>query len=219
MKKPNDTKQPRLVVGISGASGTVYGARLLELLKGCGVETHLIMSRSAQTTLAYETDLKVAWVEQLASVVHSNNDIGASCSSGSFKTMGMIIAPCSIKTMSEIASGTTANLMSRAADVVLKERRRLVLLLRETPLHIGHIRTMEAVTEGGAIVYPPVPAFYARPNSLAEMVDHTLGRVLDLFDLDIGKVRRWTGGKDVRRARPGCSPTGRVPATKRDRGD
>jgi flavin prenyltransferase len=216
MNKPSDTKRPRLVVGISGASGTVYGVRLLELLKGFGVETHLIMSRSAQTTLAYETDLKVAQVERLASVVHSNNDIGASCSSGSFKTMGMIVAPCSIKTMSEIASGTTANLMSRAADVVLKERRRLVLLLRETPLHLGHIRTMEAVTEAGAIVYPPVPAFYARPNSLAEMIDHTLGRVLDLFDLDIGKVRRWTGGKDIRRVRPGRSPAERIPAAKRD---
>lgn len=202
-----NSKRPRLIVGISGASGIVYGVRLLELLKGCGIDTHLIMSRSAQTTLAYETDLKVAHVEQSASVVHSNNDIAASCSSGSFKTMGMIVAPCSVKTMSEIANGTTANLMSRAADVVLKERRRLVLLLRETPLHIGHIRTMAAVTEAGAIVYPPVPAFYARPSSLAEMVDHTLGRVLDLFDLDVGKVRRWTGGKEVRRARPSHGPT------------
>ena len=193
--KPNETGRPRLIVGISGASGAIYGVRLLELLKDCGVETHLIMSRAAQITLAYETNLKVADVERLASVVHPYNDIAASCSSGSFKTMGMIIAPCSIKTMSEVATGITSNLLSRSADVVLKERRRLVLLLRETPLHIGHIRTMEAVTEAGAIVYPPVPAFYAMPKSLSDMIDHTLGRVLDLFDIDVGTVRRWTGEK------------------------
>ncbi len=195
-------QKPRLIIGISGASGVVYGVRLLELLKGCGVETHLVMSRAAQTTLAYETDLKVAQVERLASVVHSYNDIGAACSSGSFKTMGMIVAPCSIKTMSEIATGTTGNLIARSADVALKERRRVVLMLRETPLHIGHIRTMASVTEAGAIVYPPVPAFYARPTSLADMIDHTLGRVLDLFDIDVGKVRRWTGEKGTRRPRP-----------------
>jgi 4-hydroxy-3-polyprenylbenzoate decarboxylase len=189
-------QQPRrLIVGISGASGAVYGVRLLELLKDTDIETHLIMSRSAQVTLAFETDFKVADVEALADVVHPNQDIGAACSSGSFKTMGMVIAPCSIKTMSEIATGTTANLLSRAADVALKERRRVVLMLRETPLHIGHIRTMAAVTEAGAIVYPPVPAFYSRPASLAEMVDHTLGRVLDLFDIDLGVVQRWTGEK------------------------
>jgi flavin prenyltransferase len=190
---PVDRPKPRLVVGITGASGAIYGVRLLELLRDCGIETHLILSRAAQMTLACETSLKIADVEKLATVVHSNNDIGAACSSGSFATMGMIIAPCSIKTMSEIATGNTANLISRAADVALKERRRVVLMLRETPLHIGHIRTMAAVTEMGAIVYPPVPAFYALPNSIAEMVDHTLGRVLDLFDIDVGKVRRWTG--------------------------
>lgn len=195
MKPEQQAPKPRLMIGISGASGAIYGVRLLELLQGTGIETHLIMSRAAQTTLAYETDLKVADVEKLATVVHSNQDIGAACSSGSFRTLGMIIAPCSIKTMSEIATGTTANLLSRAADVALKERRRVVLLLRETPLHIGHIRSMAAVTEAGAIVYPPVPAFYARPTSLAEMVDHTLGRVLDLFELDMGLVRRWSGDK------------------------
>ncbi len=189
----------RIIVGISGASGIVYGVRLLELLRGCGVETHLVMSRAAQVTLAYETALKVGEVEALADVVHAYSDIGAACSSGSFKTMGMIVAPCSIKTMSEIAIGTTGNLIARSADVCLKERRRVVLVLRETPLHIGHIRTMAAVTEAGAIVYPPVPAFYARPESLAEMVDHTLGRVLDLFDIEVGKVRRWTGGKGLHR--------------------
>jgi 4-hydroxy-3-polyprenylbenzoate decarboxylase len=193
--KPGGQQPKRLIVGISGASGAVYGIRLLELLKDTDIETHLIMSRSAQVTLAFETDFKVADVEALADVVHSNQDIGAACSSGSFRTMGMVIAPCSIKTMSEIATGTTANLLSRAADVALKERRRVVLMLRETPLHIGHIRTMASVTEAGAIVYPPVPAFYSRPASLAEMVDHTLGRVLDLFDIDLGVVRRWTGEK------------------------
>jgi 4-hydroxy-3-polyprenylbenzoate decarboxylase len=183
----------RLIIGISGASGAIYGVRLLELLKQADIETHLIMSRAAQVTLSTETNLKVKDVERLASEVHSNENIAASCSSGSFKTLGMIIAPCSVKTMSEIATGTTASLISRAADVALKERRRVVLLLREAPLHIGHIRTMAAVTEAGAIVYPPVPAFYAQPASLAEMVDHTLGRVLDLFDIDLGIVRRWTG--------------------------
>jgi 4-hydroxy-3-polyprenylbenzoate decarboxylase len=184
-----------LIVGISGASGVIYGVRLLELLQGSGIETHLIMSRAAHTTLAYETTLKVADVEKLATVVHPNTDIGAACSSGSFKTLGMIVAPCSIKTMAEIATGATANLISRSADVALKERRRVVLLLRETPLHIGHIRSMAAVTEAGAIVYPPVPAFYSKPKSLAEMIDHTLGRVLDLFDIDTGTVNRWTGDK------------------------
>jgi flavin prenyltransferase len=196
-----DRPKPRVVVGITGASGAVYGVRLLELLRDCGAETHLIVSRAAQMTLACETNLKVADVERLASVVHSNTDLGAACSSGSFATMGMIIAPCSIKTMSEIATGVTANLISRAADVALKERRRVVLVLRETPLHIGHIRSMAAVTEMGAIVYPPVPAFYAMPSSIAEMVDHTLGRVLDLFDIDVGKVRRWTGERERPRKR------------------
>jgi len=188
-------RKKRMVVGITGASGAIYGIRLLEMLKAAGIESHLIVSRAAQLTLAYETELKLADVERLATVVHPNNDIGAACSSGSFLTMGMIIAPCSIKTMAEIATGNTANLISRAADVALKERRRVVLMLRETPLHLGHIRAMAAVTEAGAIVYPPVPAFYAQPKSLADMVDHTLGRVLDLFDVDVGAVRRWSGGK------------------------
>jgi flavin prenyltransferase len=185
----------RLIVGISGASGIAYGVRLLELLRDTGIETHLVMSRAAQVTLASETNLKVADVEALAATVYADSDIGAACSSGSFKTMGMVVAPCSIKTMGEIAYGTTTNLVSRAADVTLKERRRLVLMLRETPLHLGHIRTMAAVTEAGAIVYPPVPAFYARPQSIEDMVDHTLGRVLDLFDIDLGTVRRWTGAR------------------------
>ena len=150
--------KPRILVGITGASGAIYGIRLLELLRDYGAETHLVMSKAAQVTLACETSLKVADVEKLADVVYPNGDIGAACSSGSFKMSGMIIAPCSIKTMSEIATGNTGSLMSRAADVALKERRRIVLLLRETPLHIGHIRNMAAVTEAGAIVSPPVPA-------------------------------------------------------------
>jgi len=183
----------RLLVGISGASGAIYGIRLLELLKDTDIEIHLVVSRAARTTLAYETNVSLADVQALATVTYPEQDIGAACSSGSFKTLGMIIAPCSIKTMSEIAAGTTSNLVSRAADVCLKERRRVVLMLRETPLHLGHIRSMAAVTEQGAIVYPPVPAFYARPQTLDEMIDHTLGRVLDLFDIDIGTVRRWSG--------------------------
>jgi 4-hydroxy-3-polyprenylbenzoate decarboxylase len=183
----------RLIVGITGASGAVYGVRLLELLRETDIESHLIISRAAQITLATETTLKVSDVEALADVVHSNQDLGAACSSGSFKNLGMVIAPCSIKTMSEIASGVTSNLISRAADVALKERRRVVLMLRETPLHLGHIKSMVSVTEAGAIVYPPVPAFYAQPASLEQMVDHTLGRVLDLFDIEVGVVKRWTG--------------------------
>jgi 4-hydroxy-3-polyprenylbenzoate decarboxylase len=183
----------RLIVGISGASGAIYGVRLLELLKGSGVETHLIMSQTARITLATETDYSVKQVEALAEVVHAHGDLADACSSGSFRTLGMVVAPCSVKTLAEIATGVTPNLLSRSADVVLKERRRLVLMLRETPLHLGHIRNMAAVTEMGAVVYPPVPAFYAKPASLAEMVDHTLGRVLDLFDIDAGTVRRWQG--------------------------
>lgn len=191
---PAATEPPRrLIVGISGASGALYGIRLLQLLRGSSIHTHLVMSQAARITLAHETNFKVAEVEALAGTVHPIGDIGAACSSGSFRTLGMVVAPCSVKTMSEIATGVTGNLLSRAADVVLKERRRLVLMLRETPLHLGHIRSMAAVTEAGAIVYPPVPAFYARPASIEEMVDHTLGRVLDLFDVDLGTVRRWTG--------------------------
>lgn len=194
-QKPSGDPKKRLIVGISGASGAIYGVRLLELLKDTDVETHLIISRAAQITLAAETNFKVSDVEALADTVHSNQDLGAACSSGSFQNLGMVIAPCSIKTMSEIATGVTANLISRAADVALKERRRVVLMLRETPLHLGHIRSMAAVTEAGAIVYPPVPAFYAQPASLEEMIDHTLGRMLDLFEINLGVVRRWTGEK------------------------
>ena len=186
-------ERPRIVIGMSGASGVAYGIRLLEVLRDHGVETHLVMSRAAYLTLATETDMTPRQVEALASIVHSNKDIGATCASGSFRTLGMIVAPCSVKTLAEIATGTTSNLLSRAADVALKERRRLVLMVRETPLHLGHIRSMAAVTEMGAIVYPPVPAFYAKPASLAEMVDHTVGRVLDLFDINAELAHRWEG--------------------------
>jgi 4-hydroxy-3-polyprenylbenzoate decarboxylase len=183
--------RPRLIVGISGASGAIYGARLLELLRPLPVETHLVISRTADVTLAVETDLKPAAVRARADVVHSNSDMAAPISSGSFKTIGMVVAPCSIRSMAEIASGVTTTLLSRAADVVLKERRRLVLLVRETPLHTGHLRTMTALSEMGAVIAPPVPAFYAKPQTLDEMIDQTLGRILDLFDLEAGLVRRW----------------------------
>ena len=185
------SSRPRLVVGISGASGVIYGVRMLQILRRLDVESHLVMSKSAQVTLTHETDMSVADVRALADVNYSNTDIGAAISSGSFKVEGMVVAPCSIKTLSEIATGVTGSLLSRAADVNLKERRRLVLMVRETPLHLGHLRSMTAVTEAGAIVYPPVPAFYARPATLEEMVDHSLGRVLDLFGFDAGTVRRW----------------------------
>lgn len=183
----------RLIVAITGASGTIYGIRILEALKAVGIESHLVMSDSAKLTMAAETDYKPADVEALADVVHSAKNVGATISSGSFKSMGMVIAPCSIRTLSEIATGVTSSLVSRAADVVLKERRKLVLLVRETPLHAGHLRSMSQVTEYGAIVMPPVPAFYARPQTLDDMVNHTVGRALDLFGVDNSLVNRWNG--------------------------
>jgi 4-hydroxy-3-polyprenylbenzoate decarboxylase len=184
-------KRPRLVVGISGASGVIYGVRLLERLRSLGVESHLVLSRAAEMTLAYETDLKPAEVRALAAESHAIGDVGAPIASGSFPTRGMIIAPCSVKTMSEIATGVTASLMSRAADVVLKERRRLVLMVRETPLHTGHLKTMLALSEMGAVIAPPVPAFYAEPKTLDDLIEQTLGRMLDLFGLDLPETRRW----------------------------
>jgi len=183
----------RIIVGISGASGIVYGVRALHLLRDLGVETHLIMSKSAELTLRYETDLSSADVRALATHCHDHRDIGATIASGSFRTAGMLIAPCSIRTMSEIATGVTSSLMSRAADVVLKERRRLVLMVRETPLHGGHLRTMVQLSDMGAVIAPPVPAFYARPASLEEMVDYTVVRALDLFGLDAAPIKRWDG--------------------------
>src|SRR5437764_8424881 len=181
----------RLIVGISGASGVVYGARLLELLQPLAVETHLVMSRSAEVTLSLETAFKPADLRARADVVHAIGDLAAPISSGSFPTIGMVVAPCSIRSMAEIATGVTTTLLTRAADVTLKERRRLVLLVRETPLHTGHLRTMTALSEMGAVIAPPVPAFYAQPQTIEEMIDQTLGRALDLFGFDTGTVRRW----------------------------
>ena len=190
-----DSPTNRLVVGMSGASGVIYGIRLLEMLRAMPVDTHLVMSRAAEMTISYETAHKPAQVKKLASRCHPIGDVGASISSGSFKTLGMIVVPCSVRTMSEIATGVTSTLLTRAADVVLKERRRLVLLVRETPLHTGHLRTMLALSEMGAVVMPPVPAFYARPASVEQIINQTLGRALDLFGLDAGVTLRW--GEDV----------------------
>lgn len=181
----------RLVIGISGASGVVYGARALELLRGTEVEIHLVVSKAAEMTIGYELDRKPREIAALADHVHPPADIGASIASGSFKTMGMLILPCSIRSMSEIASGVTSTLLTRAADVTLKERRRLVIALRETPLHLGHLRSLTSLAEMGAIVAPVTPAFYPRPETLEELIDHTVGRLLDLFDIETGAVRRW----------------------------
>ena len=183
--------QRQLIVGITGASGVIYGERLLRALGAVGIETHLVLTKSAALTIAYELDQPVEAIKALASKVHPMNDIGASIASGSFHTEGMIIAPCSMHTLAAIANGVCDNLLTRAADVVLKERRRLVMLVRETPLHLGHLRNMVAVTEMGAIVSPPVPAFYARPKTIDAMVDHTVGRALDLFGIESGAVTRW----------------------------
>lgn len=188
---PAHNRPRRIIVGITGASGVIYGVRLLEVLRGLGVETHLVMSKAAEMTLGYEVERKAADVRALASVSHPIGDVGASISSGSFFTDGMIIAPCTIRSMSEIATGVTTTLLTRAADVVLKERRRLVLAVRETPLHLGHLRTMAQLTEMGAIIAPPVPAFYAKPQSLEDLVDHTVGRLLDLVGVESGLIRRW----------------------------
>jgi flavin prenyltransferase len=200
----------RLVIGISGASGVVYGVRLLEVLRATDIETHLVVTRSAEMTLAYETERKLADLHALADHVHAAADLGAAISSGSFKTMGMIVAPCSIRSLSEIAWGTTTNLLTRAADVVLKERRRLVLMVRETPLHLGHLRAMTAAAENGAIILPPVPGFYALPASVADIVDQSVGRALDLFDIETGLVRRW-GEAGQGETGPGEKPAGGKP--------
>lgn len=183
----------RIVIGISGASGALYGVRALEMLHSLDIETHLVMSRAARITLVQETDYTVADVEKLADVVHQPDNIGAAISSGSFSTLGMLVAPCSIKSLSEIASGVTASLLPRAADVALKERRRVVLMVREAPLHAGHLRSMLAATEMGAIIAPPVPGFYAKPETINDIIDHSVGRALDLFGIDSGRVRRWQG--------------------------
>lgn len=189
------TERPRLVVGLSGASGVAYGLRVLDACRDLGVESHLILTKAAALTLSQETDQSVADVVARADVSHRPGDVGAAIASGSYRTLGMIVAPCSVRSMSEIATGVTSSLLTRAADVTLKERRPLVLMVRETPLHLGHLRTMVRLAEMGAVIAPPLPAFYAKPVSLEEMVDQSVGRALDLFGLSWSPVRRW--GEDV----------------------
>ena len=198
-------------MGISGASGAIYGVRLLAVLRDLGIESHLVMSRAAEITIAYETEMKSAAVKALADIVYPAADLAAPISSGSFRTMGMVVAPCSVRSMAEIATGVTSSLLTRAADVTLKERRRLVLMLRETPLHSGHLRNMLALSDMGAIIAPPVPAFYARPQTIEEMVDHSIGRVLDLFGIDSGRVRRWGADDSPADIRAAASPTPALP--------
>ncbi|MFZ0266307.1 UbiX family flavin prenyltransferase [Caulobacter sp.] len=188
-------ERPRLVVGISGASGVVYGLRALDACRELGVESHLVLSKSAVLTLSQETGFSVGEVNEKADVVHRVGDVGAAIASGSYRTLGMIVAPCSVRTMSEIATGVTASLLTRAADVTLKERRPLVLMVRETPLHLGHLRTLTKLAEMGAVIAPPLPAFYAKPQSIAEMVDQSVGRAFDLFGLSWRPVKRW--GEDL----------------------
>ena len=183
----------KIIISISGASGAIYGIRALEALKDSDVETHLVISKAARITINQETNYKLSDVEKLADVNYNIDDIGAAISSGSFNTMGMIVAPCSVKTMSEICTGVTSNLISRAADVILKERRKLVLAVRETPFHLGHLRTMTNLTEMGAIIVPPLPAFYPKPESINQIVDHSVGRLLDIFDIENNLVKRWNG--------------------------
>jgi 4-hydroxy-3-polyprenylbenzoate decarboxylase len=183
-----------MIVGISGATGIIYGIRALEMLRASGIETHLVISRAGEMTRGYETDLSREQLHALADHVHAIGDVGASISSGSFRTLGMLIAPCSMRTLAEVASGISSTLLTRAADVVLKERRRLVMMVRETPLHAGHIRNMAAVTEMGAICSPPVPAFYTRPRTLDDIVNHSVARALDLFGVEVPDMIRWGEG-------------------------
>lgn len=190
--RPKSSQPPRrIIVGISGASGVIFGVRLLQVLRELGIETHLVMSKAAEQTLAFETDWTGQAVRRLATRAYHIHDVAAPTSSGSFRTLGMIVMPCSVKTMSEIATGVTGNLLTRSADVILKERRTLVLAVRETPLHAIHLRNMARLAEMGVVIAPPVPGFYSRPKSVADLVDHTVGRVLDLFGLEAGLVKRW----------------------------
>lgn len=193
----------RMIVGITGATGIIFGIRALQVLRELGVESHLVVSRAGEMTRTYETQLSREELHSLADHVHPIGDVGASISSGSFRTLGMLIAPCSVRTLGEVASGVTTTLLTRAADVVLKERRRLVMMVREAPLHAGHLRNMLTVTEMGGIIHPPVPAFYTQPQSIMDLVDHALGRALDCFDLDMPDMVRW---KDEQQ-RPTASPT------------
>jgi flavin prenyltransferase len=197
----------RLIVGMSGASGVVYGLRALDALGELGVERHLVATKAAEMTLSYETGLKPSALKSRADHLYKLPDVGAPIASGSFRTLGMLIAPCSVRTMSEIATGVTSTLLTRAADVVLKERRRLVLMVRETPFHLGHLRTMTQLTEMGAIIMPPLPAFYADPKSVEDIVDQSVGRALDLFDLNWRSTKRW--GEDLALGRRPAAATGK----------
>lgn len=189
------SERGRIIVGISGASGVIYGIRALQALRELGVETHLVASKAAEMTLGYETGYTPATLKALADHVYKPSDIGASIASGSFRNMGMLVAPCSVRSMSEIATGVTSGLITRAADVTLKERRRLVLMVRETPFHLGHLRTMTALTEMGAVIHPPLPAFYTNPETIDDLVNQSVGRALDMFGLDWKPTRRW--GEDL----------------------
>jgi flavin prenyltransferase len=193
------SKSERLVIGLSGASGVAYGIRALEALAELGIESHLVMTKPAEMTIGYETKLSPRQVAAKADYNYAIQDIAAPIASGSFKTAGMLVAPCSVRTMSEIATGVTTSLLTRAADVMLKERRPLVLMVRETPLHLGHLRTMTALAEMGAIILPPVPAFYAEPKNLSDLVDQMVGRALDLFGYDWPDVKRW--GEELAKGR------------------
>lgn len=185
-------KKKRIIIGITGASGIIYGIRLLELLAKTEYETHLIVSKAAHQTRIYESKLTASELYALADRHYPIHDIAACISSGSYKTCGMIIAPCSMRSLAEIACGTTSNLLTRSADVILKERRRLVLMVRETPLHLTHLENMKRATEMGAIIAPPVPAFYNGPQTIDDIVNHSVGRILDLFDIDVDIVKRWS---------------------------
>ncbi|GJL97796.1 MAG: flavin prenyltransferase UbiX [Hyphobacterium sp.] len=189
------SERRRMIVGISGASGVIFGIRALQALQEMDIETHLVASKAAEMTLGYETDFTPGDLKALANHAYKPSDIGAAIASGSFTHMGMLVAPCSVRSMSEIATGVTSGLIARAADVTLKERRRLVLMVRETPFHLGHLRTMTQLTEMGAVIHPPLPAFYTRPKSIDDLVDQSVGRALDLFGLNWSSTRRW--GEDI----------------------
>ncbi|HWD50082.1 MAG TPA: UbiX family flavin prenyltransferase [Rhizomicrobium sp.] len=204
-KKPEKSSE-RLVVGLSGASGAAYGIRLLEALKELSVESHLVMSKPGEMTIGYETDITPKQVAAKADAVYAINDIAAPIASGSFRTKGMIVAPCSVRTWSEIATGVTTNLLTRAADVTLKERRPLILMVRETPLHVGHLRSLTQLAEMGAIILPPVPAFYAEPHTLKDIVDQMVGKALDLLGYDWPRLRRW--GEDLSKGKRKARPSG-----------
>src|SRR5258706_11631396 len=203
MARPSEIqKKERLVVGISGASGVVYGVRLLEALAELAIESHLVITKAAEMTIGLETELKPKAVAALADYAYAPGDIAAAIASGTFRTKGMIVAPCSVRSWSEIATGVTSNLLTRAADVTLKERRPLVLVIRETPLHAGHLRTLAELSQMGAIILPPLPAFYSEPHKISDFVDQIVGRALDFFGLDWPAQKRWGEGQSKGARKP-----------------